>query len=241
MANHTLANLQDDEIFSLLITDEEYCPMNYTDFKEMLDAVEGSWKSATTTSKGITLEKLGVYLLDCVIPFKVTHDEKTPINQLDGLIEVLPFKGHNPFLSEIGRFFLGECKNENESVGITHVSKIQNNLSKHRMNLAVLFSRKNIAGAGKFEGAQGEVISAFRANGERILCIPFDDLKTICTAKINFLSYLKEKDKELRLFQVKNNTFETEIRKHRELLKEGTIEQEDFDQIKKSLMNKYFN
>ncbi|MGQ4668597.1 hypothetical protein ACUIJN_22720 [Metabacillus halosaccharovorans] len=238
MTEHTFKNVANDPDFMLLISDDEYCPMDFEKFEAKLNDVEESFNSSTT-EKGRTLEDLGVYLLDCIIPFDVSYDEKTPMNQLDGLIEVLSFNGHNPFIAEIGRFFVAECKNENKAVGITHVSKVQNILSKHHLNLAIIFSRKQITGSGKFEDAQAEVITTFRGNGKRIMCITFAELKAICVNKINFLSYLKDKEKQLRFFKVENNKLSTELKKYADLKKEGYLTEKEFDSIKKVLIESY--
>ena len=69
-----------------------------------------SLQSSANVEKGRTLEDLSVYLLSCVEPFDVEYDYKTPVNQLDAIVEVLSFKGNNNFLSEIGSIFCAECK-----------------------------------------------------------------------------------------------------------------------------------
>jgi len=238
MSNHNFKNLLHDELFTVLITDDEYCLMNYEQLRQKIEDVEQSWEG-TTTAKGRTLEDLTVYLLSCVKPFQVTYDERTPMNQLDGFVEILSYNGHNPFLQEIGQYFLAECKNENSPVDINHVSKVQNIIHKHRMNVGLIFSRKHLTGAGKFEDAQAEVLSLFRGEGKRILVITFAELKAICLNKVNFLTFLREKDKNLRLFKIETNKLETEIRKYGKLKKEGLITKEEFDSIKISLREAY--
>lgn len=238
MSEHNLKNLLHDELFQVLITDDEYCTMDFDTLEKKIKDVELSW-NGTTNQKGRTLEDLAVYLLSCVKPFDVTYDEKTPMNQFDGFIEVKPHLGYNPFLQEIGQYFLAECKNENTPVDITHVSKVHNIIHKHRMKLALIFSRKNLTGAGKFEDAQAEVMSLFRGEGKRILVITFADLKGIYYGKINFLTFLREKDKNLRLFKLESNKLSTEIQKYGRLRKEGYINDEEFQSIKKSLLESY--
>jgi hypothetical protein len=238
LTDHTLKNLSNDEDFLLLISDDEYCPMDFGLLQAKLEEVEASFQSSTT-EKGRTLEDLGVYLLDCIIPFDVAYDEKTAMNQFDGLVEVLSYRGNNPFLAEIGRFFLAECKNENKAVGITHVSKVQNIITKHHLNLAIIFSRKQLTGAGKFEAAQAEVLTTFRGNGKRILCITFADLKAICYSEINFLTFLREKEKQLRFFKIEQNKLSTELKKFAELKNAGHLTDQEFNSIKLDLLESY--
>lgn len=238
MSDHNLKSLIRDEDFNLLISDDEYCPMNYTEIKNKIIEVERSWKG-NTVEKGRSLEDLSVFLLSCVIPFNVTYDEKTPMNQFDGFIEVLSHNGYNPFLQEIGQYFLAECKNENSPVDITHVSKVQNIIHKHRINLALIFSRKKLTGSGKFESAQAEVLSLYRGEGKRILIITLADIKAMCVNRVNFLSFLREKDKELKLFKVEQNKLATELKKYGDLYNEGLISKEEFEDLKESLINSY--
>lgn len=238
MTKHTMQNLLNDEDFQVLISDDEYCKIDFEVLKSKIEDVEASW-SGDTTTKGRTLEDLSVYILSCVKPFNVTYDEKTPINQLDGFVEVISHNGYNPFLREIGQYFLAECKNENSAVDITHISKVHNIIHKHRMNLAVIFSRKTITGAGKFEAAQAEIMSLFRGEGKRILCITLAELKALAANKTNFLTFMREKDKNLRLFKIEANKLHTELSKYADLVKKNLLSREEFDNIKLSLMDSY--
>lgn len=244
LSNHNLQNLNQDDLFTTLITDNEYCVMDFEILDRFLDEVKSSWESEekdANNQKGRSLEDIGVYLLNCVEPFDVEYDYKTPINQLDSLVEVLNFRGNNPFLSEIGQFFCAECKNENSTVGITHVQKVGAIMQEHHTNLTLLFSRKKLTGHGKFEAAQGYVYTLFVGKNKRILSITYADIRELCDSKQNFLTMLRQKNKDLRFLQLSSNTLETELRKLKKLLDEGTIDSEDFKRLKQDKINSYLN
>lgn len=239
-SDHNLRSLKNDDVFTTLIKDHEYCPMDFDKLDSMLVDVEASWATTGTKAKGRTLEDVSVYLLSCVEPFDVTYDEHTPMNQIDGFIEVLAFKGNNLFLSEIGNYFIAECKNENDPVDIGQVEKVGAILHNHQWNFAVIFSRKNLTGAGKFEDAQAYVMTQ-KLLGKRILNLTYADLKAMSTTKSNFLTFLRRKNKELVLLQLRPNVMATELKKYHDLYKEGALTKEDYDTIKEWLMKTHIH
>lgn len=242
MSSHTLGNLHGDEKFTTLITDHEYCPMDYTKLDEMVLDVENSWKSLQSSAnveKGRTLEDLSVYLLSCVEPFDVEYDYKTPVNQLDAIVEVLSFKGNNNFLSEIGSIFCAECKNESGNVDITHVEKIGAIMQQHHTNLTILFSRNPLTGLGKYEAAQGYVYTLCVSANKRILNITYNDIKEISVSGMNFLTLLRKKSKDLRFLQLKSNTIETELRNLKRMVDDEIISEEEFQELKKIKIQEY--
>lgn len=236
--SHTLSTLENDDKFTTLILDHEYCPMDFDKLRFMLDEVKISWDTNSTALKGRTLEDVAVYLLSSVEPFDVTYDESSPMNQIDGFIEVLAHKGYSPFFASIGQYFLAECKNVNDPVDIGQVEKVGEILDLHKYNLAVVFSRRNITGAGKFDAAQAYIV-ILRTHGKRILSITYPDLTAMVTSRTNFLTFLRNKDKELSLLKLDGNTLASEIQKYYKLYQDGAITKDEYNEIKMNLKEKY--
>lgn len=200
MTAHNLKNLTQDDSFKILITDDEYCPMDYHKAERMLLEVESSWTSKVknaNTLRGRTLEDLCCYLLSCVIPFSITYDLRTPTNQIDILTEVLAFDGHNPFLQGIGQYFASECKNENRPVGVTHVEKFSAVLEHHNLNFGIIFSRKGLTGLSNFREAHRFIVFFLARTNKRILNITYEDIKRMLETRLNFLSLLRQKNHAL--------------------------------------------
>lgn len=242
LPNHTLENMENDDKFTTLITDPEYCPIDFDLLNSLIHDVEQSWECSSddaNVTKGRTLEDLSVYLLSCVEPFDVQYDYKTPMNQLDAIIEVLAFRGNNNFLSEIGSIFCAECKNEIGNVDITHVEKIGAIMHQHHTNLTILFSRNPLTGLGKYEAAQGYVYTLYVSVNKRILNITYQDIKEMAITGTNFLTHLRKKSKDLRFLQLKTHTIQTELRNLKTLKDDEIINEEEFLQLKQLAIQEY--
>ncbi|RKN77082.1 hypothetical protein [Paenibacillus ginsengarvi] len=242
MTEHSLANLSHDEHYTILIADEEYCPMDYERTQELINDVKRSWASIAkdaNNKKGRSLEDLAVFLTSCIIPFDVEHDIHTNSNQFDGFVEVRSYNGNNPFLASVGTFFHAECKNENSAVDITHVQKVGAIMDHHHFNFSIIFSRKRVTGCGKYEAAQAYIITLFSGKEKRIINIPFTDIELMVTERKNFLTLLREKNKQLALHDLQGNTLETQLRKIHELYRQGIITEEHKNHINDMIIESY--
>jgi cell shape-determining protein MreC len=108
-------------------------------------------------------------------------------------------------------------------------------MEMHHLRFSVLFSRKHLTGAGKYEDAQAYVINSL-IKDRRIINIPFSDLKVMASNKQNFLTFLRNKTKELTFIQLKANSLATELKKINELRKEGALTEDEFQKIKQNII-----
>lgn len=67
------------------------------------------------------------------------------------------------FRSEIGRYFVGECKDWKSTVGTTTIAKFSHVIDTVKCKFGVIFSRHGLSGAGKAINAEREQIKIYQS------------------------------------------------------------------------------
>jgi len=75
------------------------------------------------------------------------------------------------FRSEIGRYFIGECKDWKKTVGTSAFGKFAHVIDTVKSKFGIIFSRRGISGAGKAKDAEREQIKTFQSKGVVIIVL----------------------------------------------------------------------
>ena len=139
---------------------------------------------------GKALERLAHYLLNCIPGFRAKMRMRTPATDYDVLCAV---EGPTyDFRSELGRYFLCECKDWNRAADVTTVQKFAGVLRTAKCRFGIIFSKNGISGQGGMKYAARELLKITQQqNGVIIVTITEADLKDV-SAGANFFSLLRD-------------------------------------------------
>ncbi|WP_040330231.1 hypothetical protein [Clostridium ihumii] len=160
-----------------------------------------------TKSKGDALEDIVNFIIERSYFLEVYPNKRTSTNEIDQLIVISDYgkqsiysQGFSRELLQFrGDFFLGECKNYDDSVGVTWVGKF-NTLLKvcGDCKFGIIFSYKGLTGSeNKWEAAHGltKVIYKVSDEGDKkyILDFNINDFKKLNNKDTNFFKMIKAK------------------------------------------------
>jgi len=110
---------------------------------------------------GKTLERLSQYIFS-VMPGVICNTRaRTPSTDYD--IVCSQYGVMADFRSEIGRYFIGECKDWKNKVGTTTIAKFSHVIDTVKCKFGVVFSRRGLSGAGKATNAEREQIKIYQS------------------------------------------------------------------------------
>jgi hypothetical protein len=137
---------------------------------------------------GKALERLTHYLLNCIPGFRAKKRMRTPATDYDVYCAV---EGPTyDFRSELGRYFLCECKDWNRAADVTTMQKFAGVLRSAKCRFGIIFSKNGISGQGKMRYADRERLKINQ--GDIIIAtITEADLKEVA-AGANFFSMLRD-------------------------------------------------
>lgn len=160
-------------------------------------------------SDGKALERLAHYLLNCVPGFRAKMRMRTPATDYDVLCTV---EGPTyDFRSELGRYFLCECKDWNRAADVTTVQKFAGVLRAAKCRFGIIFSKKGISGFGNVKFAERELLK-IKQDGIIIVTITEADLKEVA-AGANFFSLLRDR------YEQEHLDLQTSVEKHPKMSK----------------------
>ena len=102
------------------------------------------------------------------------------------------------FRSELGRYFVCECKDWTKKADVRTVAVLCRVLDSVKARFGILFSKNGISGAGKGQHAELEQLKAFQDRGSVIVVFDKKDLQQLAKGA-NFISLLREKYEWVRL------------------------------------------
>jgi hypothetical protein len=139
---------------------------------------------------GKALERLAHYLLNCIPGFRAKMRMRTPATDYDVLCAV---EGPTyDFRSELGRYFLCECKDWNRAADVSTVQKFATVLRTAKCRFGIIFSKNGISGQGGMKYAARELLKIKQQqDGVIIVTITEADLKDVA-AGANFFSLLRD-------------------------------------------------
>jgi hypothetical protein len=149
----------------------------------------GGWLlSKLGAGDGKALERLAHYLLNCIPGFRAKMRMRTPSTDYDVYCAV---EGPTyDFRSELGRYFLCECKDWNRAADVTTVQKFAGVLRAAKCRFGMIFSKNGISGQGRVKYAERELLK-IKQDGIIILTITEANLKEVATGA-NFFSMLRD-------------------------------------------------
>ena len=102
------------------------------------------------------------------------------------------------FRSELGRYFICECKDWVKPANFTSFAKFCRVLDSVKARFGILFSRHGISGSGRREDAALEQLKVFQDRGMVIVVITQEDIERVVDGA-NFISLLRSKYERVRL------------------------------------------
>jgi hypothetical protein len=102
------------------------------------------------------------------------------------------------FRSELGRYFLVECKDWASPADFTTVAKFCRVLDSAKCRFGILFSREGVSGQEQTRFAQREIVKVFQDRGVVIVVVTKADLARVANGE-NFLTLLRSKYEKVRL------------------------------------------
>jgi hypothetical protein len=145
---------------------------------------------------GTTLELLARYVLSAMPGCRASRRGQSGTHEYD---VVCSMEGLDlDFRSELGRYFVGECKDWDKPADVRTMAVLCRVLDSIKSHFGILFSRSGISGGGEGKYAELEQIKIFQDRGTVIVVIDKDDLEQLAGGA-NFVSLLRRKYERVRL------------------------------------------
>ena len=149
-------------------------------------------------TSGINLELIASYLMSSMpgcrtykrVPQFGNTTDYDVVGSIDGAI--------TDFRSELGRYFICECKDWEKSVDFSTMSKFCRILTSTKIKFGILFAREGISGTGKIVHAEREQRKVFQDSNIIIVVISNQDIESIKMGK-NLIGLLRSKYEAVRL------------------------------------------
>jgi hypothetical protein len=145
---------------------------------------------------GKELELLAEYLLSCMPGCRTTRRQRSGSTDYDIVCSVEGFEVD--FRSELGRYFVCECKDWDSPADFTVMAKFCRVLDSVKSRFGILFAKAGISGQGMTRYAEREQLKVFQDRGIVIVVIDQRDLEHVA-AGAHFTQMLREKFEEVRL------------------------------------------
>jgi hypothetical protein len=145
---------------------------------------------------GKVLEKLAEYLMVCMPGCRVSRRARTPSTDYDLICSMDGFEFD--FRSELGRYFVCECKDWKKPVDYAAMAKFCRVLDSVKSKFGVIFSKRGLSGSGQARFAEREQMKVFQDRGIVIVVIDKSDLECVAKGK-NFVNLLRKKYEKVRL------------------------------------------
>ena len=146
--------------------------------------------------KGHILETLAQYMLSCMPGCRTTVRQRTTSSEIDIVCSVEGIE--TDFRSELGRYFVCECKDWKKAVDFTSVAKFRSVLDSIKSQFGILFSPKGISGKKLSRYAANEPQKLFQSHGIVLVVIDQADMTYVANGG-NFINLLRNKYEKIRL------------------------------------------
>lgn len=134
------------------------------------------------------LERLAHYLLNCVPGFRAKMRMRTHSTEYD-VYCAIEGPTHD-FRSELGRYFICECKDWKHPANVTAILKFSSVLRAAKCRFGIMFSRYGITGQTDLEDAKRQLLR-LTEGGIIVLIVTESDLQNIAKGS-NFFSILRD-------------------------------------------------
>jgi len=145
---------------------------------------------------GKALERLAHYLLSSIPGCRAYRPQKSHSTDYD---VVCALEGADlDFRSDLGRYFICECKDWQSPADFTAFAKFCRVLDAAKCRFGILFSKQDISGKGKATSADREQLKVFQDRGLVVVVISEADLRRLVSGA-NLITMLREKYESVRL------------------------------------------
>lgn len=151
---------------------------------------------------GKNLERLADYLLSCMPGCRTTRRQRSGSTDYDLVCSIEGIE--IDFRSELGRYFVCECKDWESPADFTAMAKFCRVLDSTKSRFGILFSRSGISGEGHTSYAEREQLKVFQDRGMVVVVIDQTDLEYVAQGG-HFISLLRSKYERVRLDIVRNS------------------------------------
>jgi len=150
----------------------------------------------TEDREGKNLEILAQYLIGAMPGCRALRRVISEVSDYDvvGILE----GAFVDFRSELGRYFVVECKDWGRPADFTTVAKFCRILDAAKCRFGILFSRQGVSGQEETRFAQREIVKMFQDRGIVIVVVTKADLERVVKGA-NFLTMLRSKYERVRL------------------------------------------
>lgn len=148
------------------------------------------------SSKGAALEQLAEYIMLCMPGCRTSRRKRSMSTDYDIVCSMEGFDVD--FRSELGRYFVCECKDWNKPADFAAMAKFCRVLDSVKSKFGVLFSSNGISGVGDSRYAEREQLKVFQDRGMVIVVIDKNDLRSVANGT-NFVNILRKKYERVRL------------------------------------------
>jgi hypothetical protein len=158
--------------------------------------IEHLLSSLGNGSDGKTLEVLAEYVLSCMPGCRTQRRKRTPSTDYDVVCSMEGLE--MDFRSELGRYFLCECKDWSTPANFTTMAKFCRVLDSVKARFGILFSKSGISGEETTVNAKREQLKIFQDRGMVIVVLDRGDLDRLAEGA-NLISLLRNKYEKVRL------------------------------------------
>ncbi|MEZ5291554.1 MAG: restriction endonuclease [Vicinamibacterales bacterium] len=145
---------------------------------------------------GKDLERLAAYLLSCMPGCRTKRRQRSASTDYDLVCSMEGFDVD--FRSELGRYFVCECKDWSKPADFSTIAKFCRVLDSTKARFGILFSRNGISGARRTVNAEREQLKVFQDRGVVVIAVTEADVRRVVEG-INFIGVLREKYEAVRL------------------------------------------
>ena len=145
---------------------------------------------------GKALEFLADYLMSCMPGCRTRRRTRSGSTDYDVLCSMEGFEVD--FRSELGRYFVCECKDWDKPADFTTMAKFCRVLDSFKARFGILFSKEGISGETRTTDAAREQLKVFQDRGIVVVVINLEDLQSVAGGK-NLISFLRNRYEAVRL------------------------------------------
>jgi hypothetical protein len=145
---------------------------------------------------GRSLEELAQYLLGEIPGCRVTRRQRSYSTDYDLVCSIAGVE--TDFRSELGRYFVGECKDWSVPADFSTMAKFCRILDSVKCRFGVLFSREGITGESRTTDAAREQLKVFQDRGNIIVVVSRRDIDDLAEGA-DLIVMLRDKYEKVRL------------------------------------------
>jgi len=153
-------------------------------------------QTALKSKPGQSLEWLAHYMLTTIPGCRAKMNVRSQSTEYD---VVGALEGQDiDFRSDLGRYFICECKDWSKPADFTTLAKLGRVLEAAKCKFGLLFSKRGITGEAQTTAATRELLKVFQDRGIVIIVVSAEDIGKIARGE-NFVAMLRNKYEKVRL------------------------------------------